>query len=42
VEERELHVCKTEDCSQFATNPSIALKQLAHDLHLTINEKVAS
>jgi hypothetical protein len=41
VEERELHVCKIEDCGQFATNPSIALKQITHDLHLTINEKVA-
>jgi hypothetical protein len=42
VEERELHVCKTEDCSQFATNPFVASKELAPYLHLTINEKVTS
>jgi hypothetical protein len=33
VEEKEFHVCKTKDYSQFATNPSIALKQLAPNLH---------
>jgi hypothetical protein len=42
VEERELHVCKTEDCNQFATNPFVVLKQSAPYLHLTINEKVTS
>ncbi len=40
VEEKEFHVCKTEDCSQFAANASIALKQSTPKLHLTINEKV--
>jgi hypothetical protein len=42
VEESELHVRKIEDCSHFATNPSKTLKQITHDLHLTINEKVTS
>jgi hypothetical protein len=42
VGKREFHVCKIEDYSQFVTNPSIALKQLALNLHLTINEKVIS
>jgi hypothetical protein len=26
VEKKEFHVCKIEDYSQFAANPSIALK----------------
>jgi hypothetical protein len=42
VEEREFHVYKSEDCSQFVTNASIALKQSRPNFHLTINEKVIS
>jgi hypothetical protein len=33
VEKKEFHVCKTKGHSQFATNPSKALKQLAINLH---------
>ncbi len=40
AEEREFCVYKTEYCSQFVTNASIALKQSRPNFHLTINEKV--
>jgi len=42
VEEKEFHVYKTENCSQFAANVYIALKQSTPKLRLTINEKVIS